>query len=292
MNEQFFNNLIAGRVPAVKGRVDAAVQHVASAALQTSKVHVVISNHDGYAYYLAAASSMFTQVKDYYAPLAISLPGHADHRGPGIYVEHDHGTSTAIIVAEDRFEKVSGAAESIANLIEAEGLPVFEVAGSVGSLMTSPMGRSITDGHKFGLLIAKVGVAWLAAAGVTLVGLHGATFFLKTVTQEDLNKAYFEATAQITIAQPLSDDLAAMEKVSNVAIRSGGWIEKYKREKGVESFIVSLPQWVSKDHVEALGPNVVTELDRKSEQIIATKIAKEALRPITPINPVQQPGGK
>jgi len=273
MKEKIYQNMVAGRIAVVKGKAEKSVQYTAASALQAERIHVVISERDGFAYYLAVASSILASEPNFKSELAAALPTHENHRGDGIYVCYANGVGTAIVFSGERFEYYFSESEAIADLIETEGLSVFDVSAAVGWALTSAVGRNESAGQQFGFLLARFAVGWLFVLVIILVGLHVASYFTKALSSAEITAAYAVATKQIETTQPLANDLANIEKVSNVAIKSGGWIEKFElKDGGDPSYRLSLPQWVSKDYVDALGAGVKTEFDRVSDRVVATRV--------------------
>ena len=286
MNEQIYRDLVVGRLPIIKGKVDTLVQfdalaavRAASNAMQVDRIHTVISEHENFAYYIAVPSVSLASTPNFATALAASFPAHPDHKGEGVYVHFENGTGMAVLVSGERFEYIYGSSESISEMLDTEGLPIHNVEGFLPWPLHSALGRAQSAGNKFGLLLAKFSAAWLALASIALLGINVALAFVGTTSPADIAGAYSAAASKISTVQPLQVDLAAMGRVTTIALRSGGWVEKYRLDNGKESFTVSMPQWVSKDYTDALGPNVITELNRASGQVIASKTVEVVVKP-------------
>jgi hypothetical protein len=279
MIEKIYKSMIAGRVPALKGQGEATAILAACGALQVNKVHHFGLENGGYFYYFAVPSQSLSSNTEFKTELAAAIPGHKDHKGPGVYVNKIEGYSVAVVFDSNRFEYFCGAASSIEDLIAiefGEGLEVFDVASSESCTLQSKFETDRQDGRSLGLLLAKISTAWLVLASCALIAVQVMSMFSKDA-ESDYSDTYKASAAKLVTTQPLANDMSKLEKVAAVAVKSGGWIEKYKLENNNETFTVSLPQWVSRDYVEALGSGVHTQLDSKTGQVIATKTNKATI---------------
>lgn len=268
--ESAYSSLIAGAVPLHSGDVDKTVFMMAQDMLGTPKMHLLVSvDAPGeMVYYFAAPSAAFTSIPVFSTPLASALPSHPQHRGDGIYFLQGLKLAVAVEKTRDHLRVVANTIEVMAEwLAEHDPAIIYRVDNDLAWTMESIPGayRRLVDG--ISLRTAKYSaVVGVSALVLYLVASLGASF--QRAAADKSNQAHIaainNAVGKIDFISPLSQQVARLQKVSALVVRSGGWVEEYELKNGAEKFILMMPSWITKDYIDALGPKI--EADQASEE--------------------------
>jgi hypothetical protein len=264
--EEVFGSMIAGSLPLAGVNAEAAVALVARDILGTEEVHTVSVREPVLKriLYFAAPSRMLTSVPNVSLPLTAALPGHPAHRGPGAYVLTHGNRSAAALFTGTQLRLLFNDRDLISEAITEQGLTEFNV-GEVadGYPLTSAYAAlqqrvDTTSEH----VTRVAGIATLAAGAVYLAAqLVTGHFQSKIGAISDRKELALQRfTSDLTLTSRLAEQISMVQVVASNTVRTGGWIERYRLEGSKEAFEVMVPEWVTRDIVQAFGAEAKAEL--------------------------------
>lgn len=267
-----YTRMIAGCVEAARAGVRDAVAAIAGQTLGERRVHLLAAGDAEHVYYMALPSNLLAAGVRCETPLAMALPGHPRHRGDGVYVL----ASAPSVAAVKRHGSLALLCDvtSPQELARQYGLALHSTDASVAAWPFQSADDLRRDA--IGAIAARVARLSCATVGasVTLYLLLS----LGDVLLDHADRAQPAAASvaplvkRIQYASPLSEQLAQIQRVFGTVVRAGGWIEGYtwSQRKG-EAFEITLPGWVSRDYIEALGRGTVTEQNVADNLVLARK---------------------
>lgn len=275
MQSSIYLKFIAGRVPDhSQGLVDDTLCVLAQEATNASEVHFLRSPKPlaGHYYYLAVPSAALASEADLTTALAVALPGHPQHQGPGIYVLSAEPYKVAILFEDQQFELICNEAHLIDEFLEDATLPVIAIPEQAQKwALTSVVAKRNALVDSLSRKVVAYSLIALAVFGASSMGLVGAEKWLSAKVERNnalTAQALDTALASIKVGSPLSQQMAEYDKKSAVALRAGGWVDAYLVKGGQESFRFFVPSWITEDYVKALGPGTVADKDSANEQLL------------------------
>lgn len=263
--KNIYDHMIAGRIPATLRDAERAVYYVASAALDEEAVQVVWHFHEDQASYLAiparlAAGGVVT------TQMGSALPGMPEHKGNGIY-RLDLAITVAVVVCTDtHFEYLYHDTEGIDGYLEQyKDLPVFDVSPLPHVELEPCIVGARRDMRSTLAALARVNM--LAATGAALVftiAMIGVSFMHRSsgANTSGVREELVRTVDDLVLQNKIADQMEELMRVAATTTRAGGWIKDYRLKDGKSSFVAILPEWVTKDYVDALGPSVIADIDR------------------------------
>lgn len=255
--------LIGGCAPCVDGSPEDIIARHCENILGTRDVHLGFCVEQYRVYFIAMPSRHIEPGIEPATPLLYALPAHPQHKGDGIYRLSHLGRSHIAVKTGNQFRVMSNYDEVIDDFIGLQNLPVYILNGVVPERL-----YRLPELYRQAIEKFNRPMQWIAIAGIVLGTLLTGAAKLYEATQIEIPDYVTPAlkraevlAQEIKTTQPLVSHLSRFDTVSAVAIRAGGWIEHYSvNAAGQESFHIMLPEWVSRDYIEALGPQVVTDL--------------------------------
>lgn len=263
-----YAELIAGALPRAKTKPEQAILLMAGAALQTPRVHFVSAMDDTTVYYLAMPSRSLASAPDFRTPLAAAMPGHPKHQGDGAYLL-ELGPHAAVVIKQGaNLRYLYNTLEAIEMALALDSLPIYSVGQFEPWRLESLPGVMQHAGHQLGNWVTRIAMGW--SAGALLVALGAMSYNAYRATDQHAATAktqlntLLESTA---LVQPMTDTMAGLQRLSAVTVKAGGWLERYRIAGADEGYLLWLPAWISRDYIEALGPEVKTSFDREKNLV-------------------------
>ena len=271
--------VIAGAVPYVEGNPREIAYHAASYALDTERVHLVCSQHDGMVYYLASPSSEFANMPLSSTPLGSALPGGKGHQGDGIYTLNLGHSVFVVVVQEQTLRSYVGDPVEVKGFTSDIDLPVYSLDG--GEHLSSWDGyrlmeiredrriaRSVTA---FGVLASFLGLA------LWIVLVMANSWLSSNVSDRyvEARKNADQISRELATVDPLAVHLNELQRITSVAVKAKGWVGFYRLRKGQVSWEVDMPSWVTEDYIKALGGGVRAVKNEKDGTITFIKGNRE-----------------
>lgn len=254
-----------------------AIGTIAGGILHDHRLHILSNGDSEYIYYYAVPSKWVTHDEQFMTPLAMALPGHPGHRGNGIYVLNTSHARVAVVKRSGEFfllSEESSATSAIEKVAHDYGLPIHTIEETVKPWpLESVYSR---QRNLIGQVVGKVAkaVGYILGACVALYALFAVTeVYLERVAKDKaVTGSAGEVVKQFQYASPLSEQLAHFQQISAAVVRAGGWIEGYIWRPGKgEAFEITLPGWVSRDYIEALGTGTVVDYSIPENLVFARK---------------------
>lgn len=299
MTPSVYMKMIAGSFPAhTHGPVDTSLRLLAQNALGSDQIHFVRSDepNQSVVHYFAVPSAALASVAEAELSLACALPGHPQHRGPGVYVQHLAEVTAAAVFDGRQLDFICNDPSLMADFLAEQTLPVHSVTEEVTPwLLKSVYMRQSEEVTRLSAAVLKQASVGLVAA----IFLYAAAamaeswFVSKSSHQQELTAASLQAAIKsVQAGSQLSRQLAEYQAISAVAVRAGGWIDSYslKDKETKPSFRVFLPAWVTPDYVAALGDGVSAQRDSKDEQLLVFTKGKPEGDNISSDQTVARPG--
>lgn len=265
-------DFVAGSIPVAKDSSEAA-WHAAVGALDTERIKMVVSVHDGRTWFMAAAASAFASNPGATTALGSCLPGLPGFRGYGAYLAPiaDRQTGVIVITHTDVHE-FTGDWEEAEEFARSYSQPVFEASGEAEWLgfeqRLSLESRAIV--RRTG--IAGVGLAIAASAiwiGLAVAGEMSVKQMSHLQADWDAHMATILSTVNQKRNGATSKYLKELNSVSSTAAESKGVVLTYEVNKaGAIYWEMALPAWVSPDHYRTLG-DVSTSQDKDGRLIVS-----------------------
>ena len=262
--EEVFGQMVAGTLPLAAGDPMSSVALVVRDLLGTDAVHAVVAADPKArrVHYFAVPSRVLHSTADLSLPLTAAIPGHPAHEGDGIYVMHNAPVSAAAILRGGEMRLIVNEATLVEAVIAESGLPAYDVGAlEAGWRLTSRSSEIQRVADRTSALVAKGAGAVAVVAAVAYVSLSASAAWLAAGSELATSPLQQEAMVRETLnrvqlTSPLTEQLGRLQGLSAVVVRAGGWIDIYQREKGAEHYRVVLPEWVTRDYLAALDPNV------------------------------------
>jgi hypothetical protein len=253
-------------LPLAGVNAEAAVALVARDILGTEDVHTVSVREPVLKriLYFAVPSKVLTSVPNAALPLTAALPGHPAHRGPGAYVLTQGNRSAAALFTGTQLRLLFNDRDLIAETITEQGLPEFSV-GEVadGYPLTSAYAALQQRVDTTSERVTRIaGVLTLVAATLLLTAQFATGFYQSKLDAISDSKevALQRFTSDLVLTSRLAEQIAMVQTVASNTVRTGGWIERYRMEGSKEAFEVMVPEWVTRDIVQAFGADAKAEL--------------------------------
>ena len=255
-----YEKIIVGVLPAGSGLPEEAVNFAAVHALGISSISATYSQSDGRIFYIALPSSAMASGLSFFTPLAAALPGNKGHQGDGAYALEMDGNMAVIIKRGASLDLVVNASGVVRSLIESLDVPVYDVEGRESTELVALDVLRKRESDKVAVVISKIAM-WTGAISVAVLLAAAVTsgFFEPTIAEKR------EAEAEVMLRQslkpqPLFEHVSKLQKIAAVTARAGGWIKSYKYEKNKVAWHIELPEWVTKDYIDELGPGAKADL--------------------------------
>lgn len=282
--------VIAGVVPAITGNLAVAREtayHAAAEALDTERVHMIVSVHEGYAWYLAAASQQFASMPNAGTPLAACLPGMPNHQGDGAYQVSERGQISVAVKHLKTLEVFpdipQGGSQQTYVVNEANPVPWQPYFISELRYVRQQTSRMILAG------VAALAVGLVVWLGATVANglLNSAVIDREQATVDET----IAAVQRLSIKQPVSAQLIRLQQLSESVIRAGGQLHRYQihPDKPLE-WVAFMPAWVTSDYLNKMGRVTVLRTSNPSTLMVfprgmtppeASSIVPDALAPPT-----------
>ena len=275
MKPTTYLKLIAGSLPEHgQGSVDDSLRILCQAALGTAQIHYVRSPTpvEGMYHYLAIPSSALSSEPRPTTPLAMALPGHPGHLGPGAYLMSAGVYKVAALFDGQQLDIVCNEAALVDDLLQEQNLPIVSVSDTDEAwALQSEFTRKSALTLELTRKTLKISIPVLTLAGLLYAGLMAADGWMAARldgTAKATEKALADVLTSIHTGSPLSKQLADYQQRGSVAVRAGGWIDAYQFRNKEESFRIFVPSWVTPDYIESLGAGVVADKDPADEQLL------------------------
>lgn len=267
--------LIAGTVPDHgQGSVDDSLRLLAQEALGTSAIHFIRSPEAvaGRYHYFALPSSVLASEQVPTTELAMALPGHPAHQGPGAYVLEAGMYRIAALFDGDQLDLVCNEGELVNDLLGEQSLPVFKVSTDVQAWrFESSYTRQSQLTERLTRRVVRVALALMTVSGLAYGALLAAEGALQTRRVDSTEAAaamLARAVAEIKTGSPLARQLAEYQHRGSLAVRAGGWVDAYQVKGGEEHFRLFVPSWITPDYMSALGAGIAADRDPANEQLL------------------------
>lgn len=245
--EQLYGAMIAGSVPAHTGDVEQSAAYVATDALDTSAVHYHFfhAKGDPRAYYFAVPSKALSSFPNARTPLTAAIPGAPGHLGEGAYVVSADGLSAAALLQNGELRLLVNSQDVIQRHLAELGVPVHEVESLEGGQLTSSRSRGRGAAERLSSVVSKLSIFALGVAVFGWFGLTMANGYVQGKV-EDSYRARSQALAtvaqQMNFSSPLSQQVSKLHSLGSLALRSGGYIEKFEYRAGATSYELAVPK--------------------------------------------------
>lgn len=275
MQPTTYLKMIAGSLPEHgQGAVDDSLRILAQEALGVAQIHYLRSPHPvgGRYHYFALPSVALASELLPATPLAMALPGHPMHQGPGAYVL-DAGVYKLVALFDgDQMDLVCNETDLVQEWLQGQVLPVIRVPAEAEAWrFQSSYTKHNALVERLAGRIARFSLVLLAMAGLTYGGLLAADGWLSARIAADTSKAeqaLSSALSSVQVGSPLAKQLAEYQQRGSVAVRAGGWVDAYEVKAGKENFRIFVPSWVTPDYIGALGSGVAADRDAADEQLL------------------------
>ncbi|GBG14611.1 ZIP zinc transporter [Novimethylophilus kurashikiensis] len=275
MQPSTYLKMIAGSLPEHgQGAVDDSLRLLAQEALGVPQIHFLRSPVavDGKYHYFAVPSSVIASEPSPATPLAMALPGHPRHQGPGAYVL-DAGIYKVVALFDgEQLDIVVNESELVGDFLNEQTLPLVKVpqdteAWRFQSTFTK-RNQLIAD---LTSRLSKFSLAGLVFSGIAVGGLSMVDGWLTAKLSADNDasaKSIASVVSTVNVASPLAKTLAEYQAKTSVAVRAGGWVDAYEVKNGKESFRLFVPSWITPDYISSLGAGVAADRDPVDEQLL------------------------
>ena len=266
-----YETLLGGCTPTAGSEVQRIITMVSQELLNTKNIHTLYCQEDSHVYFLSLPSSQLGSFQEFKTPLGIALPAHPKHRGDGIYRHNIYGQSNIAIKGPLTLRVLSNTQEVMDDYIAGLDLPVYDVSEQIPmALLSIPSIYKIqAERISTPLQYLLMGSIFLCGLALAAAEITRASVLEKKDEATPLIKETIAIANSLKLENEITKKMNRIDKLSAVAVRAGGWIESYKVSQSEEAFLIMLPEWVSKDYVDALGNGVIT--DRTADGLIEAK---------------------
>lgn len=255
-----YEKIIVGVLPQGSGLPEEAVNFAAVHALGTGAVAATYAQQGGRVFYIAMPCSAMASNLSFYTPLAAALPGHRDHRGDGAYLLEMDGVIAAIVKKGGALDLVVNSSAIVRSLVDGLDLPVFEADGFEPTELIALDVLRKRESDKLASVVSKIAMWTGGFSAIFLVAASIASGFFEPTIAEKREMEAEKMLQQSLKPQPIFDHVSGLQKVASVTARAGGWIKSYKFEKNKVTWVIELPEWVTKDYIDELGPGAKADL--------------------------------
>jgi len=276
--EDVYSSMVAGKFDNNKRfDINRTAYLLARQSLSTDALALIVSSSDNFGYYLAIPTKLLSNIGEFKTRLSIALPGQEGHKGDGAYILRFSklNFAIAIIVSNKTIKVVANEIASVFELIEDSDIPIFDCANEREQRFISEDIFISEKSADITLLTSKVSLSVCTLMMIIYLGSNVVIGLSSEKLVDRINKEKKQVqdiVANITTSSPLSKNLASLNRITGVITRSGGWIKVYKIDsEGRESFEIEMPEWVSRDYLDALGSGIVTNIDRVNRVLVITK---------------------
>lgn len=275
MQPTTYLKMIAGSLPEHgQGAVDDSLRILAQEALGVAQIHYLRSPHPvgGRYHYFALPSVALASELLPVTPLAMALPGHPAHQGPGAYVL-DAGVYKIVALFDgEQMDLVCNETDLVQEWLQGQVLPVIRVPAEGESWrFQSSFTRHNALVERLSGRVVRFSLALLAIAGVAYGGLLSAEGWLSARIAADTStaeQALSSALSGVQVGSQLAKQLADYQQRGSVAVRAGGWVDAYEVKAGKENFRIFVPSWITPDYIGSLGAEVTADRDPADEQLL------------------------
>jgi hypothetical protein len=284
--DEIYSSIIAGAVPSADG-AHAPLMLILSDLISTDEIHLFTRFDDQFKriYYFAAPSRVMHSQGQINLPLVAAVPGMVGHRGNGAYLLIQGPNAAAAIFNDGDLRFFSNSVDAVEEAIRETGLPIYNVSDQEGEAFESMRGKYRRQGERMTAKALYVYAFVAMVTGVGYVGMSAATGYFERTRTDDLEerqRSVEKLANSINFVSPIHERLARLQSISEVVVRSGGWIDSYEFSQGRERFKLMLPEWVTHDHYAKLGGDVTAELEGDG-MVAVVKLARgEGGKPIPP----------
>ncbi|MCE2680338.1 MAG: hypothetical protein LW629_07790 [Burkholderiales bacterium] len=267
-----YETLLGGCSPTADSEVQRIITMVSQELLNTKNIHTLYCVEESHVYFLCLPSIQLGSLQNFKTPLGIALPAHPKHRGDGIYRVNLYGQSHIAIKGPFTLRVLSNTQEVMDDYIAGLNMSVYDVSEQVPLELVSIPGIYKIQAERISKPLQYLLMGAILLCGLTLAAAEIARVTLREKKDEatPLIKQTISIANSLNMENQITKQMNQIDKISAVTIRAGGWIETYKvSPSSGEAFLIMLPEWVSKDYIDALGNGVVT--DRTKEGLIEAK---------------------
>lgn len=256
-------HLIGGSAPCLDASPEEIISRHCENILGTRDIHLGFCVEQAYVFFLCLPSRVLEPGTEPLTPLLQALPAHPLHRGDGIYRISHFGRSHIVLKSGTQLRYLSNFDEVIDDYITSLKLSVYSLNNEPGNALVR-----IPDLYRTAAEKLHKPLQWLAVAGIFLSTLATGAAKLYEATRIEIPDYVTPAIKRtealvrdVQTTQPLLQQVQRFDALSATVVRAGGWIDVYHSTgRDQEHFRILLPEWVSRDYIEALGPKVVTDL--------------------------------
>lgn len=307
INFSLYGDFIAGSLPLSKENPSDVIALVAGTSLHTNRIHQIHTIDNNQIFYLAIPSMSLASSPDFKTPLAAALPGHAEHKGDGAYIVYIEENAAAVIRSGISLRYLFNTAEAVEAACESADIPVYNVTDSDQSWpMISAASMAYLASRSLNALVLKWAISWGFVCFIfyTVLTAYSAVVEGGNPVVRDQQKIE-DVLNSAAMQQPVAQAASRIHAISSVAIKAGGWIDYYTLESGKEEYLVWLPSWTSREHIEAFS-GASTEYNKtknlimvhkgpiknkKTEDLPSRVLTEASLRP-APMPPFEIKSGK
>lgn len=274
--EAIYVSMVAGSFPKPKSDSSKSAYWIAREALNDDRLAMVSGHDDTHVFYLAVPTRAFSNGSLELLPLAAALPNHPEHEGDGAYVLHIKNSDVTVAVLKDgkNFKIICNETMAVQETIEDSKLRQIECSSKVPWPLQSL--RMAAEEA------ADVATKWAGRVSAVVLAMSVITYLVSLVMSPLMESRFKDAISsrehslasmigQISLSSPLAEQMAKFQNITSVVVRAGGWIKSYSFKQGVETFVVELPEWVSRDYLDALGSEITTEFDKVNSVLVVSK---------------------
>lgn len=270
--------MVAGCFPKTKTPSNNSAYWLAREALDDERLALVSGSDETHTYYLAVPTRAFSSGSLGALALAAAFPDHPEHEGDGAYVLHlKQDLAVAVLKSGSEFKIICNEQIAVLESVDDAGLKQFDCSTKLAWPLKS-LRLSSEEA-------ADAATKWVGKVAAVVLTLSVLTYLVSAVTSavlegrtKDVISAREHGLAsmigQVALSSPLAERMAKFQQITSVVVRAGGWIKSYSFKDGIEDFVVELPEWVSRDYLDALGPEIKTELDKVNGVLVVIKGVK------------------
>lgn len=275
MQPSTYLTMIAGGVPEHgQGAVDDSLRILAQEALGSAQIHYIRSTHpvEGRYHYIALPSAALSSEPTPITAIAMALPGHPAHQGPGAYVL-EVGTYKVVALFDGvQLDIACNESDLIQDLLAEQALPVILVPPETVAWRFQSNFTQMNDlADRLTSKVTRFSLWLLAGAMLLYGGLLTADGWLAARIATNAGateQALASALTSVQIGSPLAKQIAEYQQRGALAVRAGGWIDAYEAKGTVESFRIFVPSWITPDYISTLGAGVTADRDTADEQLL------------------------
>jgi hypothetical protein len=248
---------VAGCVNTTRNARESA-WHAAVGALDTEAVKLIVSEHKGKTWYVAAPSCDFASYPDAGSSLASALPGAPGHQGAGAYIGLIAGRQTGAIIipAEGPPMSFAGEREEAEEFARIHGASIYEASEvSPWEGYEEALAR---ESRRLSRVAMNVGVAAAIPIFAIWIALGAASGWSNARIDKlqgdiDHNVMSMVAAVNANMDSPARASLQEIQALAAKVLAAKGVIPIYQIKNGQTSWEMLLPQWVNEDYYKQFG---------------------------------------